>query len=108
MYQKGFWLILIENDDSEMAVACQILSRENGRLRLQAHIPPAWYPQVFTAYKVHEDGEILGFQRLPPDRSIRVPAHAGVHTVDLELEPVGVPPQRARDQEPRRYAGSPA
>jgi hypothetical protein len=85
MYRKGFWLILIENDDSEAAVACQILSRSDSELRLRALIPPSWYPQTFTAFKVREDGEILGFRRLPPNAPIQVPTHAGLHTVDLEL-----------------------
>lgn len=85
MYRKGFWLILIENDDSETAVACHILSREPSRLRLRALIPPSWYPQTFTAFKVREDGEILGFRRLPPDAPIHIPAHAGLSSVDLDL-----------------------
>ena len=85
MYRKGFWLILIENDDSETAVACNILSRDASTLRLMALIPPAWYPQTFTAFKVREDGEILGFRRLPPDTPIRIPAHAGLSTIELEL-----------------------
>jgi len=85
MYRKGFWLILIENDDSETAVACNILSRDASTLRLMALIPPAWYPQTFTAFKVREDGEILGFRRLPADGPIRIPVHAGLSTVELEL-----------------------
>ena len=85
MYRKGFWLILIENDDSETAVACELLSRSATQLRLRALIPPSWYPQIFTAFKVREDGVILGFRRLPPDAVIRIPAHDGLHTVDLEL-----------------------
>jgi hypothetical protein len=89
MYRKGFWLILIENDDSETAVACQILSRSDSELRLRALIPPSWYPRTFTAFKVHEDGEILGFRRLPPDAPIRIPAHDGLHTVDLDLPLAG-------------------
>ena len=90
MYRKGFWLILIENDDSETAVACQILSRSDSELRLRALIPPSWYPQTFTAFKVREDGVILGFRRLPPEASIRIPAHDGLHTVDLDL-PLSAP-----------------
>src|SRR5438876_10045456 len=85
MYRKGFWLIIIENDGAELAVACQIQSRTDSLLRLQALIPPSWYPQTFTAFKVREDGEILGYQRLPGDRWIQVPAHAGLLTVDLEF-----------------------
>ncbi len=85
MYRKGFWLILIENDDSEAAVACQVLSRDRAKLRLMALIPPSWYPQTFTGFKVRENGEILGFRRLPPDAPIRIPAHAGLSTVELEL-----------------------
>lgn len=85
MYRKGFWLILIENDDSETAAACQILSRSDSMLRLCALIPPSWYPRTFTAFKVREDGEILGFRRLPPEAAIRVPAHDGLHTVEFEL-----------------------
>jgi hypothetical protein len=85
MYRKGFWLILIEDDGSEIAVACQILSREEKRLQLRAHIPPSWYPQTFTSFKVRQDGDILGWQRLPADALISVPAHAGLHSVDLEF-----------------------
>jgi hypothetical protein len=95
MYRKGFWLILIENDGAELAVACQIQSRTDSLLRLQALIPPTWYPQTFTAFKVREDGEILGCERLPADRLIQVPAHAGLLTVDLELHPAGSPIARA-------------
>jgi hypothetical protein len=94
MYRKGFWLILIENDGSELAVACQLLSRSASLLRLQALIPPSWYPQSFTAFKVREDGEILGFRRLPADASIQVPAHAGLHAVDLELPLLDAPSPR--------------
>jgi hypothetical protein len=89
MYRKGFWLILIENDGAELAVACHILSRTDSLLQLQALIPPSWYPQTFTAFKVREDGEILGYQRLPADHLIQVPAHAGLQTVDLEFRPSG-------------------
>ena len=97
MYRKGFWLILIENDDSETAVACQILSRSPSELRLCALIPPSWYPRTFTAFKVREDGAILGYRRLPPDAPIRIPAHDGLHTVDLEL-PLSAPgPARAAE-----------
>jgi hypothetical protein len=85
MYRKGFWLILIENDDSETAVACQILSRTAAELRLRALIPSSWYPRTFTGFKVREDGVILGYRRLPPDAAIRIPAHDGLHSVDLEL-----------------------
>jgi hypothetical protein len=88
MYRNGFWLILIENDDSEAAVACHILHRDQSTLRLCALIPPSWYPQTFTAFKVRENGEILGFRRLPPEAIIRIPAHAGLSTVELEL-PLG-------------------
>ena len=95
MYRKGFWLILIENDGAELAVACQILSRTDSLLRLQALIPASWYPQTFTAFKVREDGEILGYQRLPADRFIQVPTHAGLLTVDLEFHPTGSPKARA-------------
>jgi hypothetical protein len=91
MYRKGFWLILIENDGAELAVACQIISRTDSLLCLQALIPPSWYPQTFTAFKVREDGEILGYQRLPADRLIQVPAHAGLLTVDLEFKPARAP-----------------
>lgn len=106
MYRKGFWLILIEDDGSEVAVACQILSRDEKRLQLRAHIPPSWYPQTFTSFKVRQDGDILGWRRLPGDALIRVPAHAGLHSVDLDFpldshhqgaqpermqEPMGVP-----------------
>lgn len=87
MYRKGFWLILIEDDGSELAVACQIISREGGRLRLRAHIPPTWYPQTFTGFKAREDGEILGSRWLPPDEVIHVAPHAGITEVDLELWP---------------------
>jgi hypothetical protein len=90
MYRKGFWLILIEDDGSEIAVASQILSRDDKRLQVRAHVPPSWYPQTFTGFKVRQDGEILGWRRLPPDAHIRVPAHAGLYSVDLELD-------RARD-----------
>src|SRR5687768_8807018 len=85
MYRKGFWLILIEDDGSEIAVACQILSRDEKRLQLCAHIPPSWYPQTFTSFKVRQDGDILGWRRLAADALIRVPAHAGLHSVDLEF-----------------------
>src|SRR5436309_774210 len=85
MYLKGFWLILIENDGAEMAVASQILSNDGTNLRLQAHIPPAWYPQTFTGFKVRHDGEILGWRRLPPDEAIQVPAHSDLHSLDLVL-----------------------
>jgi hypothetical protein len=88
MYRKGFWLILIENDDSETAAACQILFRDRSMLRLCALIPSSWYPQTFTAFKVRENGEILGFRRLPADAPIQIPAHAGLSTVELEL-PLG-------------------
>ena len=87
MYRKGFWLILIENDGAELAVACQILARTDSLLSLQALIPPSWYPQTFTAFKVREDGVILGYQRLAEDRLIQVPAHAGLLAVDLEFQP---------------------
>jgi hypothetical protein len=87
MYRKGFWLILIENDGAELAVACHIVSRTDSLLQLQALVPPSWYPQTFTAFKVREDGEILGYQRLPADHLIQVPAHAGLQTVDLEFRP---------------------
>jgi hypothetical protein len=90
MYRKGFWLILIEDDGSEVAVACQILSRDDARIQVRAHVPPSWYPQTFTGFKVRQDGEILGWRRLPTDAHIRVPAHAGLYSVDLELD-------RARD-----------
>jgi hypothetical protein len=90
MYRKGFWLILIEDDGSEIAVACQILSRDEKRLLLRAHIPPSWYPQTFTSFKVRQDGDILGWRRLAPDALIRVPAHAGLHSVDLEF-PLDIP-----------------
>jgi hypothetical protein len=93
MYRKGFWLILIENDDSETAVACQINFRSPSELRLCALIPPSWYPRTFTAFKVREDGAILGFRRLPPDAPIRIPAHDGLHMVDLEL-PLSAPGSR--------------
>src|SRR5436190_15762444 len=95
MYRKGFWLILVENDGSELAVACQILLRTDSMMRLQALIPPSWYPQTFTAFKVREDGQILGYQRLPDDRPIQVPTHAGLLTVDLEFHPTGSPKARA-------------
>jgi len=85
MYRKGFWLILIEDDGSEMAVACQILSRDDAKLQVRAHIPPSWYPQTFTGFKVRQDGVILGWRRLPADALIRVPAHAGLCSTDLEL-----------------------
>jgi hypothetical protein len=86
MYRKGFWLILIESDGSELAVACQILSRDNETLRLRAHVPPTWYPQSFTSYKVRQNGEILGWRRLPADAPIQVPAHAGLYSVDLDFQ----------------------
>src|SRR5438045_2445208 len=89
MYRKGFWLILIENDGGELAVACQILSRDDSRLQLRALIPTTWYPQTFTGFKVREDGKILGWRRLPPDALIHVPAHVDLCTVDLELELTG-------------------
>jgi hypothetical protein len=91
MYHKGFWLILIENDGAEMAVACQILSREGATMRLRALIPPTWYPQIFTGFKVREDGEMLGWRRLPPEAPIRVPAHAGLFSVDLDFQPAATP-----------------
>jgi hypothetical protein len=97
MYRKGFWLILIENDDSETAVACHILSRDPSNLRLCALIPPSWYPQTFTAFKVRENGEILGFRRLPADAPIRIPAHAGLSTVELEL-PLGSAADRSAQE----------
>ena len=97
MYRKGFWLILIEDDDSEAAVACQILSRSDSKLRLRALIPPSWYPQTFTAFKVRETGQILGFGRLPADAPIRIAAHAGLHTVDLELSLTGPGSRQATD-----------
>lgn len=102
MYRKGFWLIFIESDGSELAVACQILSRDDTRLRLRAHIPPSWYPQTFTGFKVREDGVILGWRRLPADALVEVPAHGGLHTVDLECPLIGVsqrPPVGAIQQE---------
>ena len=98
MYRKGFWLILIEDDGSEIAVACQILSHDGTRLQVRAHVPPSWYPQTFTGFKVRQDGEILGWRRLPADGYIRVPAHAGLYSVDLELD-------RARDGARRSEAG---
>jgi len=85
MYLKGFWLILIESDGSELAVACQIICNDGALLQLQAHIPPSWYPQTFTGYKVRHDGEILGWRRLPPSDPILIPAHAGLHSIELEL-----------------------
>jgi len=85
MYLKGFWLILIESDGSELAVASQILSNDGTHLRLQAHIPPAWYPQTFTGYKVRHDGTILGWRRLSPGEAIQIPTHAGLHSIELEL-----------------------
>ena len=97
MYRKGFWLILIEDDGSEVAVACQILSQDGERLQVRAHVPPSWYPQTFTGFKVRQDGEILGWRRLPADAYIRVPAHAGLYSVDLELD-------RARDRARRSDA----
>lgn len=97
MYRKGFWLILIEDDGSELAVACQILSRTDSLMRLQALIPPSWYPQTFTAFKVREDGEILGYHRLAADRLIHVPAHAGLLTVDLEFHPASPHMARSTD-----------
>lgn len=99
MYRKGFWLILIENDDSEAAVACQILARSSTELRLRALIPPSWYPQTFTGFKVREDGVILGYRRLPPEAYIRIPAHDGVHTVDLVL-PLAAEPRAAEAAAP--------
>jgi hypothetical protein len=101
MYRKGFWLILIEDDGSEVAVACQILSRDEKRLQLRAHIPPSWYPQTFTSFKVRQDGDILGWRRLPADALIRVPAHAGLHSVDLEF-PLTAP---AASPEPAQVPG---
>jgi hypothetical protein len=85
MYRKGFWLILIESDGAELAVACQILSRENETLHLRAHVPPTWYPQSFTSYKVRQNGEILGWRRLPVEAPIEVPAHAGLYSIDLDF-----------------------
>jgi hypothetical protein len=96
MYRKGFWLILIEIDGAEMAVACQILARTDSMMRLQALIPPSWYPQTFTSFKVREDGEILGYERLPTDRLIQVPAHAGLLTVDLDFHPSRSPLTHSR------------
>jgi hypothetical protein len=87
MYRKGFWLILVEDDGAEMAVACHILSQNEGGMRVCAHIPPSWYPQSFTGFKIRQDGEILGWCRLPAERQIRVPAHAGLHSVDLDFRP---------------------
>ena len=87
MYLKGFWLILIEDDGAEMAVACQILSQDESKLLIRAHIPPSWYPQTFTGFKVRQDGEILGWRRLPSEAPIRVPAHAGLSSIDLEFVP---------------------
>jgi len=98
MYLKGFWLILIESDGAELAVASQILSNDDSHLRLQAHIPPAWYPQTFTGFKVRHDGEILGWRRLPPEEAIQIPAHAGLHSIELEL-PLTKPGPADRDRQ---------
>jgi hypothetical protein len=87
MYLKGFWLILIEDDGAEMAVACQILSQDETKLVIRAHIPPSWYPQTFTGFKVRQDGKILGWRRLPSEAPIQVPAHAGFSSVDLDFIP---------------------
>src|SRR4051794_16303395 len=104
MYLKGFWLILIESDGSELAVASQILSNDGARLRLQAHIPPAWYPQTFTGYKARQDLEILGWRRLPPGEAIQIPAHAGLHSIELDLPLIR--PQRADgDRQPMTVSG---
>jgi hypothetical protein len=97
MYRKGFWLILIEDDDSEMAVACQVLSRDHSQFRLRALIPPAWYPQTFTAFKVREDGEILGFRRLRPDERICIPAHAGLHSLDVDVPVINAASPRSTE-----------
>ncbi len=104
MYRKGFWLIFTECDGSELAVACQILSQDNGTLRLRAHIPPTWYPQSFTGYKVRQDGEILGWSRLPAEAPIQVPAHAGLYSVDLDCQLSAAQLARRRDDHPASFS----
>jgi len=77
MYRKGFWLILIEDDGSEMAVLARFSPGTTRSCRF-ARTSPLLVSADVTGFKVRQDGEILGWRRLPPDAPIRVPAHAGL------------------------------